>query len=95
MAGMACTEDQPRAIYLELSAVVREGTKILVAGDLHSGSATLGSVLLLSDDSGATWKEPAARIRGNALDQVQFYNAQTGWAAGKRSILWHATRSSF
>lgn len=82
-AGMSCTDDETCAIYLELSSVVAEGKKILTAGNLHSNSATLGSLLLLSDDSGATWKEPAARMRGSALDQVQFYNPQTGWAAGE------------
>jgi hypothetical protein len=82
-AGMSCTEDQPCPIYLELSSVVPDGKKIVVAGNLHSESATLASVLLLSDDSGATWKEPVARIRGSALDQLQFYNLQTGWAAGE------------
>jgi photosystem II stability/assembly factor-like uncharacterized protein len=82
-AGLSCTDDEACAIYLELSAVVADGKKIVAAGDLHSTSATLGSVLLLSDDSGATWKEPAARIRGAALDQLQFYNSQTAWAAGE------------
>jgi hypothetical protein len=82
-AGMSCTDDEPCPIYLELSSVVSDGRKIVAAGNLHSNSATLGSVLLLSGDSGATWKEPAARIRGSALDQVQFYNPQTGWAAGE------------
>jgi hypothetical protein len=82
-AGLSCTDDEACAIYLELSSVFSDRRRILVAGNLHSNSATLGSVLLLSDDSGATWKEPAARIRGSALDQVQFYNPQTGWAAGE------------
>jgi hypothetical protein len=82
-AGMACDGDESCAIYLELSSVVPDGGKIVAAGNLHSTSATLGSILLLSDDSGATWKEPAARIRGSALDQLQFYNPQTGWAAGE------------
>jgi hypothetical protein len=82
-AGMSCTDDEPCPIYLELSSVVADGKQIVVAGDLHSSSATLGSVLLLSDDAGATWKEPAARMRGSALDQLQFYNPQTGWAAGE------------
>jgi hypothetical protein len=82
-AGLSCTDDEACPIYLELSSVVSDGRKILVAGNLHSSAATLGSVLLLSDDSGATWKEPAARIRGSALDQIQFYNPQTGWAAGE------------
>jgi hypothetical protein len=82
-AGMSCTDDEACAIYLELGSIFADGKKIVVAGDLHSSSATLGSVLLLSDDSGTTWKEPAARIRGSALDQLQFYNLQTGWAAGE------------
>jgi len=82
-AGMSCTDGEPCPIYLELNSVVPDGRKIVVAGDLHSSSATIGSVLLLSDDSGATWREPTARIRGSALDQLQFYNLQTGWAAGE------------
>ncbi len=82
-AGMSCTEDEPCPIYLELTSAASNGKKIVAAGNLHSESATLSSVLLLSDDSGATWKEPAARIRGGALEQVQFFNPQTGWAAGE------------
>jgi photosystem II stability/assembly factor-like uncharacterized protein len=81
-AGMSCG-NEPCAIYLELNSVAPDGKKIFAAGDLHSSSATLGSILLVSDDSGATWKEPAARMRGSALDQLQFYNLQTGWAAGE------------
>jgi hypothetical protein len=82
-AGMFCSDDEPCPIYLELNSVVPDGKKILVAGDLHSSSVTIGSILLLSDDSGATWREPAARLRGSALDQLQFYDLQTGWAAGE------------
>jgi hypothetical protein len=82
-AGMSCTEEEPCTIYLELSSVVPDGRKIFATGNLHSNSATLGSVLLQSEDSGTTWKEPTPRIRGSALDQLQFYNLQTGWAAGE------------
>jgi hypothetical protein len=82
-AGMSCTDDEACAVYLELSSVVADGKRIVAAGDLHSSSATLRSIVLLSEDSGATWKEPAARLRGSALDQLQFYNSQTGWAAGE------------
>jgi hypothetical protein len=86
-AGMACGPDDPCPIYLELSAVVSDGRKIFVSGNLHSTSATLNSVLLMSDDGGATWKEPAPRVRGAALDQLQFGaqfgDAQLGWAAGE------------
>jgi hypothetical protein len=82
-AGMSCSDNEPCAIYLELNSIVPNGKKIVVAGDLHSSTATIGSVLLLSDDSGVTWREPAARIRGSALDQLQFYNLQAGWASGE------------
>ena len=82
-AGMSCSEDQPCAIYLELSSVAGIGNKIVAAGNLHSSSATLSSILLESNDSGATWKEPAMRIRGAALDELQFFDAQAGWAAGE------------
>jgi len=82
-AGMACTDDDPCPIYLELSAVASAGPEILVAGNLHGTSATLNSILLQSGDAGATWKEAAARIRGSALDQVQLYDSQHRWAAGE------------
>src|SRR5579863_10378357 len=56
--GLSCTSADPCPVYLELGAVVANGSKLLAAGDLHGSAATLGSVLLLSEDSGATWKEP-------------------------------------
>jgi hypothetical protein len=81
--GLLCTEDDPCAVYLELAGVAIAGKKIFVAGNLHSSSATLSSILLSSDDSGATWQEPAARVRGTALEQVEFYDLDHGWAAGE------------
>ena len=82
-AGLACTAQEPCPIFLELSAVAPNGRKIAVAGNLHSDSTTIYSILLLSEDSGATWKEPAKRIRGASIDQLQFYDLQSGWAAGE------------
>jgi hypothetical protein len=82
-AGMACTDDDPCPIYLELTSIAPNGRKIFIAGNLHSTSATLSSILLMSDDGGSNWKEPSARVRGSALDQIQFYNLQAGWAAGE------------
>jgi hypothetical protein len=86
-AGMSCNEEEPCPVYLELTAVASNaasnGRKILAAGNLHSTSATLSSILLQSDDSGATWKEPAARIRGSAIEELQFFDAEHAWAAGE------------
>jgi len=79
---MSCSADDPCPVYLEISAVAANGSKVLAAGDLHGRSATLASILLLSEDSGATWKEPAARLRGATIDQLEM-NSQAGWAAGE------------
>ena len=80
---MSCSEDDPCPIYLEINSIAPDGRKLFLAGNLHSTSATLSSILLMSEDSGAGWKEPATRVRGSALDQLQFYTLQDGWAAGE------------
>jgi photosystem II stability/assembly factor-like uncharacterized protein len=82
-AGLLCTEAEPCPIYLELSAVASAGKKLFVAGNLHAQSGTLESILLASDDAGATWKEPAARTSASALDLLQFHDLEHGWAAGE------------
>ncbi len=82
-AGMDCTEGRPCAVYLELNAVAALGNKMLAAGNLHSGSSTIASVLLVSDDAGVTWKEPAARLRGSSIEQVQFPDPMHVYAAGE------------
>ncbi len=92
-AGLSCTREEPCAVYLELTAAIPNGRKITVAGNLHTESATLFSVLLQSDDGGETWKEPAKRIRAASLDQLEFYDFQNGWAAGE--ILYPLPRDPF
>jgi hypothetical protein len=82
-AGLVCTEAEPCAIYLELNSIATAGRKIFLAGDIHADSGTISSVLLMSEDAGATWKEPSPRIRGAALDQLQIYDLEHGWAAGE------------
>lgn len=79
---MQCSADDLCPVYLELSVVAANGAKLLVAGDLHGRSATLVSVLLLSEDAGATWKEPTARLRFATIEQLQL-TGQSGWAAGE------------
>jgi photosystem II stability/assembly factor-like uncharacterized protein len=81
-AGLSCTEDEPCAIFLELSAAEGAGNRILVAGNLHSEAVTLYSVLLASDDGGHTWTEPYQRMRGAALDRIQVLEPNTAWISG-------------
>ena len=58
------------------------GNKIFVTGNLHTPMATLYSVLLASEDNGATWSEPHPRERSSGLDQIQFVDFQNGWISG-------------
>ncbi len=85
-AGMSCSDEYPCPVYLELSSVSSTGKKISLDGNLHGPSVTLYSVLLSSDDGGITWKEPAGRISGAALDQVQWLDSTHGWAAGETQV---------
>jgi len=85
-AGMACSDDNRCAIYLELSGVSSSGKKLVLVGNLHGSASTLYSVLLSSDDGGATWKEAASRVGGAALDQVQLLDATHGWAGGEIQV---------
>ncbi|MBL0161770.1 MAG: hypothetical protein IPP47_32620 [Bryobacterales bacterium] len=80
--GLDCTAEEPCPIYLELTAVEALGTKLFLAGNFHTGTVTLWSVLLASEDEGKTWAEPLGRIRGAVLDQVQFVDFENGWTAG-------------
>lgn len=81
-AGLACSEDDPCPVYLELSNVEAAAAKIFVTGNLHTPTATLYSILLGSDDSGNTWTEPYPRMRASGLDQIQFVDFQNGWISG-------------
>jgi hypothetical protein len=82
-AGLSCSAEEPCPMYLELTAVEAIGNKILAAGDIHSETVTLYSVLLGSDDAGRTWHEAHERIRGAGLDHIQFADFQNGWASGE------------
>jgi photosystem II stability/assembly factor-like uncharacterized protein len=84
LAGLTCSEEDPCQIYLELAAVAASGDRVVVVGNLHSSSVTMFSTLLASEDGGKTWRESVDRIRGAALDRAQFFDADTGWAAGEK-----------
>ena len=81
--GLTCPAARPCPVYLELSAIESAGSALFITGNLPADEATLFSILLASDDGGATWKEPAERIRGAGLDLVQFLDSESGWASGE------------
>lgn len=82
-AGLSCTDEEPCPVYLELTAAEAVGNKIFVAGNLHSATMTLYSILLGSEDGGRTWKEVHSRVRGAGLDHIQFIDFETGWISGQ------------
>jgi photosystem II stability/assembly factor-like uncharacterized protein len=82
-AGLDCSEHDPCPIYLELAVVDSTGIRIFAAGNIHTRSATLYSILLGTEDNGHTWTESFERLRGAVLDRIQFSGAETGWVSGE------------
>ena len=80
--GLSCTEDEPCPVFLELATVESIGARLLVAGNFHTDRNTLYSVVLSSEDNGQTWKEPHPRVRGAAIDHIQFVDFQYGFMSG-------------
>ncbi len=80
--GMTCTIEEPCAVYLDLSAVYGFDSRIYLTGNLHNGSATMHSILLMSEDNGKTFVEPFERLPGGGLDRIQFFDKDTGWVSG-------------
>jgi photosystem II stability/assembly factor-like uncharacterized protein len=81
-AGLACSEQDPCPVYLELSNVDSAGPRVFIVGNIHTPMATLDSILLGSEDGGKTWAEPHPRIRQSGLDQIQFVDSEHGWISG-------------
>lgn len=84
LAGLACSDEAPCPVYLELDAVAAAGNRIWVGGNLHTAAVTLYSTLFGSDDGGHTWREAADRVRFAGIDSIQFLDPDTGWAAGQK-----------
>lgn len=82
-AGLSCTEQDPCPAYFELAAAEPSGARIFAAGNIHSESVTLYSVLLGSEDGGKTWREFHDRIRGAGLDHIEFIDLINGWISGE------------
>lgn len=81
-AGLSCSEEEPCAVYVELTNIEAVGNKLFLPGNLHTDTTTLFSILLASEDTGKTWTEPHPRIRFAGLDQIQFIDFQNGWISG-------------
>ncbi|MCU1233458.1 MAG: hypothetical protein JWP63_1425 [Candidatus Solibacter sp.] len=81
-AGLSCSEQDPCPVYLELAELDSTGIRLFAAGNIHTSTATLYSILLGSDDNGVTWREVHDRIRGAGLDHLQFAGTDTGWVSG-------------
>jgi hypothetical protein len=83
--GLVCSEDDPCPVYVELNAVESVGTHLFIAGNIHTPTATLTSLLLSSSDGAKTWTEPHRRIRFSSLEQIQFIDFANGWISGALS----------
>ncbi|MBM3740077.1 MAG: hypothetical protein FJW39_30340 [Acidobacteria bacterium] len=81
--GMTCTEQDPCPVFLELASLQPLGQRIFATGNLHNGSSTMFSILLASDDAGKTWREGFERVRSGGLDQIQFFDFESGWISGQ------------
>jgi hypothetical protein len=81
--GLACSVEEPCPIYLELSGLDTGANRLLIAGNLHTETATLASILLASEDGGVSWTEAHPRIKHAALDQMFFLDLQNGWISGQ------------
>jgi hypothetical protein len=80
--GLACSIEEPCPVFLELADVHAVGDRLVLVGNLHTGTTTLESVLLVSDDAGKNWKEGHSRIRNSVLDRIQFSDFEGGWISG-------------
>ncbi|MEZ5352085.1 MAG: hypothetical protein R2762_05565 [Bryobacteraceae bacterium] len=81
--GMTCSASDPCPVYLDLAHIHAVGRKLFLTGNLHNGASTMASVLLISEDGGGSWFEPVERQRAAGLDQVLFYDVETGWISGQ------------
>lgn len=81
--GMACSAEHPCPVFLELSTLESVSNRLFAAGNLHTDSATLATIVLVSEDGGKTWREPHPRTPYASLDQMQFFDLETGWISGQ------------
>ena len=80
--GLTCADDEPCPVFLELAEVEAAGSTLILTGNLHTQTTTMWGLLLVSDDGGKTWLEPAKRLKTAALEHIQFSGLSHGWVSG-------------
>jgi hypothetical protein len=81
--GLTCSEERPCPVFFEVSAVDSFGSRIVVAGDIHTATTTLYGVILTTEDAGASWAEAITRLRSTNFEQLQTIGDH-GWLSGQR-----------
>lgn len=84
--GLTCSEGEPCETFLEFSSAEQNNGVFVLTGNFHTSNATLQSVLLVSEDDGATWREGHPRLKGASLEGMQFIDFSNGWVAGHSSL---------
>jgi hypothetical protein len=82
-AGLSCSLEDPCPVFLELDSVETVGNTVFLAGNIHTATTTVASLLLASDDEGKSWREPYQRVPLAGLDRIQFVDFENGWVAGE------------
>ncbi len=84
--GLTCSEGDPCETFLEFSSAEQNNGVLVLTGNFHTSTATLQSVLLVSEDDGSTWREGHPRLKGTSLEGMQFIDFSNGWVAGHSSL---------
>ena len=80
--GLTCDEEEPCQVFLEVAEMEAVGSTLIVTGNLHTQTTTMWGLLLVSDDGGKTWAEPAGRVKTAATEHIQFSGLAHGWVSG-------------
>jgi photosystem II stability/assembly factor-like uncharacterized protein len=80
--GLICSEEEPCPVFLELNELEAVGSTLFLTGNLHTQTTTMWGLLLMSEDGGKTWTEPAQRLKTSALEHIQFVGLAKGWVSG-------------
>ena len=83
-AEIACSIVTPCKLFLELTAIEAIDRSVFVIGNVRTVSATIASIVLISENGGINWREPIDRYPGSTFEYIQFVNKTHGWIAGQQ-----------